>query len=206
MTSSRTYQLLPLCTYAKLSSFFPNTCSLIKLSGDLLSIEEELTFTCCLVCKWKQRTNGYLHVSLVFTDIAVRRGLLSPVSFSAKTLNSYSVASSNPPIVNCLSLMRSLLLFFQALSPDCLYSTQYPRISLPPSHSGFSHCRVTLSLDIERISSSPGWLGLSEIFENSCKGKRAKMAWLSDSSPFRNSFLTKWIFANNWFRRRAGLA
>lgn len=156
-----------------------------------------------------ERTVGDLHVSLVLTDTAVLRGRLRPVSFSANTLNSYSVASSKPPMVNCLSLIRSLLLFFQALSPDCLYSTQYPRISLPPSHSGFSHWRVTLSFDIERISSSPGWLGLSEIFkiiEKRINGKGKN--WLASLFfvLFGNSLLTKGIFANNWFRSRAGLA
>lgn len=79
-----------------------------------------------------------LPLSLVLMPMAVLRGLLSPVLFSAKTLNSYSVASMRPPMVNCLSFERSLLHFFQALSPACLNSIQYPRISLPPSDSGRS--------------------------------------------------------------------
>lgn len=118
-------------------------------------------------------------------------------------------------MVNCLSLIRSLLLFFQALSPDCLYSTQYPRISLPPSHSGFSHWRVTLSLDIERISSSPGWLGLSENFKIIEKGIRFTSGREAEAKTglllcvcffsFVNTSLTEGIFTNNWFRSRAGL-
>lgn len=79
---------------------------------------------------------------------------------------------------------------------------------------------MTLSLDIERISSSPGWLGLSEIFEMIKKrirftgGKQAKVKTgllhgfylFIFLVPFGNSLLTEGIFANDGFRSRAGLA
>lgn len=66
----------------------------------------------------------YSQVSLVLIHVAVLRGLLIPVSFSANTLNSYSVASASPRAVNSFSLSLSLLHFFQVLSVDFLYSTQ----------------------------------------------------------------------------------
>lgn len=66
----------------------------------------------------------YSPLSLVLMHVAVLRGLLIPVSFSANTLNSYSVASASPGIVNSFSLSLCLLHFFQVLSMDFLYSTQ----------------------------------------------------------------------------------
>lgn len=107
-----------------------------------------------------KKAHFYLHtMSFVMTGCDGSLGSPKPALFSAVTLNSYSTPSLRPCTLKRRSGMILLLARTHRIPRFSFLSTQYPRMSLPPSWAGLFHEMVTavrLTLSMSGVEGGPG--------------------------------------------------